>query len=135
MSGFSVSDFIHALPVVTLYAANDEHYTLKFANAEAARLLGYPVEEFLENRHYTAASVVHPHDLDFLEWMDEQMAREGGTLVARYRLIDAEGREVPVIDVSRAHMLGGSCAGFYSVLFDVRGIPSLQGPTQRLDGR
>ena len=134
MPDLSIEDFLHALPVITLYSANDEHYTLKLVNAEAARMLGYDPGDFLHNRQYTAASVVHPDDLDFLERMDEQMAREGTRLVVRYRLINAKGEEVPVMDVSRPHMQGGKCVGFFSVLVDLRGLPALQGPTARLDG-
>ncbi|MBZ0138105.1 MAG: PAS domain-containing protein [Planctomycetes bacterium] len=134
MHELPLEDFLHALPVVTLYSANDEHYTLKLVNAEAARMLGYDVQGFLNNQQYTAASVVHPDDLDFLERMDEELAKSGGKLVARYRLIDAKGREVPVMDVSRAHMRDGKCIGFFSVLTDLRAIPALQGPTGRLDG-
>ena len=67
MTDLSIEDFLHALPVIVLYSANDEHYTLKLVNTEAARMLGYDIEDFLDNRQYTAASVVHPDDLDFLE--------------------------------------------------------------------
>ena len=134
MADLSIEEFLHALPAITLYAANDEHYTLKLVNAEAARLLGYSMEDFLGNKQYTAASVVHPADLDFLEQMDDQMAREGGTVIVRYRLIDAKGQEVPVMDVSRPDMRDGKCVGFFSVLIDLRDLPALQGPSARLDG-
>lgn len=134
MTDLSIEDFLHALPVITLYAANDEHYTLKLVNAEAARMLGYEMDEFLENRQYTAASVVHPDDLDFLERMDEQMAEERGKLVIRYRLISAKGEKVPIMDVSRPHLVADKCVGFFSVLVDLRSLPAFQGPTGRLDG-
>jgi PAS domain-containing protein len=130
MDAFSLEQFVHGLPAVLLHVANDEHYTLKFANAEAARLLGYDVKQFLDNREFTAASVVHPHDLDLLEKLDELQAATGRTILARYRLIDASGKEVPVLDVSRPKLdRAGKCTGFDTVIIDLRTAPGLQGPS------
>jgi PAS domain-containing protein len=130
MNEFPLEHFVHSLPAILLRVANDEHYTLKFASAEAARMLGYDPREFFENRNYTAASVVHPLDLDLLEKLDEVQATTGRTLIARYRLIDAKGNEVPVLDVSRPQFdADGRCQAFHSVIIDLRDAPQLQGPS------
>jgi PAS domain-containing protein len=130
MDPFPLEQFVHALPAILLHVANDEHYTLKFANAEAARLLGYDPQQFLDNRDFTAASVVHPLDLDLLEKLDDLQAATGRTIMARYRLIDSAGNEVPVLDVSRPKMnRDGTCIGFDTVIIDLRSAPGLQGPS------
>ena len=135
MSEFSLEAFVHSLPAITLYARNDEHYTLKFINAAAASMLGYEPEEFLNNEKYTAATAVHPDDLDLLEKGDETAARTGKILMMRYRLIDAKGREVPVLDTSRPDFdSDGNLQGFISVLIDLRNAPGLQGPSAILTG-
>ena len=135
MEDFSLEDFVHGLPAIVLRVANDEHYTLRFANAEAARMLGYDTAQFFDNREYTAASVVHPLDLDMLEKLDELQARTGRTVIARYRLIDSNGAEVPVLDISRPSFdASGKCTGFSSVIIDLREAPGLQGPSGQVGG-
>jgi len=130
MDDLRIEALLHSLPVIVLHVANDENYTLKFASAEAARMLGYDPAQFFDNREYTAASVVHPEDLDLLEQLDELQAANGKTIISRYRLIDSQGSEVPVLDVSRPRLdADGKCVGFVSVLVDLRGAPALQGPS------
>jgi PAS domain-containing protein len=127
------SALIAGLPAALINVANDEHYTLRFANKQAAELLGYSIEDFLNNAKYTAASVVHPDDLDLLEHADDFYATGGKTLVLRYRLISATGEEVLVLDVSRPQLdADGNPVGFITLLIDLRDAPDLQGPSKIL---
>lgn len=129
----SAAHILDHLPSALVYAENDEHYTLRYANAEAARLLGYDPDEFLHNRKYRAASAVHPDDLDLLEELDERQARTKKTMIVRYRLVDANGDPVPVLDVSRPDFdATGALRGFVTLLIDLREAPELQGPSALL---
>ena len=47
---------MQGLPAALISVANDANYTLRFANEQAAKLLGYTIEDFLNNAKYTAAS-------------------------------------------------------------------------------
>lgn len=124
---------VQGLPAALINVANDAHYTLRFANEQAANLLGYSIEDFLHNAKYTAASVVHPDDLDLLEVADGLQARGAQTLVLRYRLISDTGAEVPVLDISRPQIdAQGELQGFISLLIDLREVPELQGPSKLL---
>ena len=124
---------IQALPSALLYVENDAHYTLRFANKQAALLLGYDIEDFLGSDKYTAASVVHPDDLDLLEHADGLVAEGTRPVIVRYRLIDSQGNALPVLDVSRPVVdEKGGISGFVTLLVDLRGTPDLQGPSKIL---
>ena len=124
---------IQGLPAALINVAHDEHYTLRFANKQAAELLGYSISDFLENSRYKAASVVHPDDLDLLEVADSIHAKGPRTLLVRYRLIAADGSEVPVLDVSRPQFdERGELQSFITLLVDLRDAPDLQGPSKIL---
>lgn len=121
---------IEALPVALVCTDDDEHYTLRFANQQAARLLGYELEEFLHGKKYAAATAVHPDDLHLLERADHLHRQGHERIVLRYRLIASDGTEVPVLDVgSRRVDDAGKLLGFTSVLVDLREVPALQGPS------
>lgn len=119
--------FIDSMPVVTLFVSNDEHYTLKFANQEGARLLGYSVDDFRDNRKYVAASLIHPDDIAVSDEQTERVVVTGRTAISRYRLIAADGSLVPVLDISRAWMENGQARGLITVIVDLRSAPELQG--------
>src|SRR5690606_36527524 len=100
---------------------------------EAARMLGYDIDDFLHNKRYAAATVVHPDDLVVLERADARQDKHHGTMMTRYRLVAADGSIVPVLDVSRAMTdADGSVTSYLSVLVDLRNAPALQGPSQIL---
>ncbi|MBX3459087.1 MAG: PAS domain-containing protein [Planctomycetes bacterium] len=125
-----VRKFVDALPAITIFVSNDEHYTVKFANAEAGKMLGYTTEDFINNRRYSAYSVVHPDDLDVVDRQAELVATTGGARIARYRLVAVDGGFVPVLDVSRPWIDHGSALGFITVILDLRLAPELTGPSK-----
>lgn len=124
------AELIESMPAALICTDNDEHYTLRFANQRAADMLGYDIEEFLHGKKYTAASVVHPDDLDVLEQGDELHRQGVERVVLRYRLVASDGSLVPVLDVSGRRLDGaGKVIGYTSLLIDLRELPSLQGPS------
>lgn len=120
-------DFLDQLPVLTLFVANDEHYTLKFANAEAVRLLGYHLDDFKDNRRFTAASVIHPEDQTVSDEQTDIIMHTGRTCMSRYRVVAADGTVIPVLDISRVYDVPGQPLGLMTVLVDLRLAPQLQG--------
>ncbi|MBX3475636.1 MAG: PAS domain-containing protein [Planctomycetes bacterium] len=115
------------MPVITLFVANDAHYTLKFANAEGVRLLGYSPQDFVDNRRYTAASLIHPDDLPVSDAQTDRIMHTGQTVAARYRVIGADGTLIPVLDISRLYDEPGQDLGLITVIVDLRLAPPLQG--------
>jgi PAS domain S-box-containing protein len=123
------AELIETLPVAVVCTDDDEHYTLRFANSQAAELLGYDRDEFLHGRKYAAATVVHPDDLPVLERADHAHRRGIDRIVLRYRLIASDGSVIPVLDVGTRRLdASGRLVGFTSVLIDLRELPALQGP-------
>lgn len=119
--------FLHHLPVITLFVANDAHYTLKFANYEGARLLGYSPEDFKDNRKFTAASVIHPDDQTVSDEQTDLIMHTGYAVCARYRVVAMDGTPIPVLDISRLYDEPGEQPGLMTVLVDLRLAPPLQG--------
>lgn len=119
--------FLHHLPVITLFVANDAHYTLKFASYEAARLLGYSPQDFLDNRKFTAASVIHPDDQPISDEQTDLIMHTGRAVCARYRVVAMDGTPIPVLDISRLYDEPGREPGLMTVLVDLRLAPPLQG--------
>lgn len=135
-SPFNLDELIHGLPVAVIVVDRDDDYTLRFANAETARLIGYDIEDFLNSKKYAAATAVHPDDLALLERADELQSQSKKTLMIRYRLVAADGSIVPVLDISRPLMDGGGkITSFMTVLVDLREAPELQGPSRILSGQ
>ena len=133
---FNLEELVHGLPVAVIVVARDDDYTLRFANAETARLIGYDIDDFLNSKKYAAATAVHPDDLDLLAQADEIQSRTRKTLITRYRLVAADGSIVPVLDVSRPLLDGGDeIVSFMTVLVDLREAPELQGPSRILSGQ
>ena len=127
----SPEELMHRLPVAVVCVANDAHYTLKFANAEGAAMLGYDPGDFLDNKRYAAFSLIHPDDLAVSDRQTELIANSGAKVMARYRLIAADGSLVPVLDVSRPALdADGAVYGLLTVIVDLRGAPELQGPSK-----
>ncbi len=120
-------DFLDHLPVLTLFVANDEHYTLKFANAEAVRLLGYSLDDFKDNRRFTAASVIHPDDQAISDEQTDRIMHTGRACMSRYRVVAADGTAIQVLDISRVYDVPGQAQGLMTVLVDLRLAPELQG--------
>ncbi|MCB9932912.1 MAG: PAS domain S-box protein [Planctomycetes bacterium] len=124
------AELIEAMPAALICTDADDDYTLRFANRHAANLLGYELEDFLHGKKYSAASVVHPDDLDLLAEGDELHRQGSDRLILRYRLIASDGAEVPVLDVSSRRVdAQGELQGFTSLLIDLRETPALQGPS------
>lgn len=127
----SPEELMHRLPVAVVCVANDQHYTLKFANAEGAAMLGYDPADFIDNKRYAAFSLIHPDDLAVSDRQTDLIAHTGAKVMSRYRLVAADGSLVPILDISRPALAAdGAVYGLLSVIVDLRGAPELQGPSK-----
>ncbi len=50
------------IPGVIYPCALDAHWTMHFIGDEIERITGYPAADFVENRHRTYMSLIHPDD-------------------------------------------------------------------------
>lgn len=130
MGAFDLEALVNVLPFTVYETALDANYTLRYVNADAVRLLGYSPEQFLgENAVYSPASVVHPADLPMVDKGAELQAGGADVLVSRFRLVDASGADVPVLDIARTlRHDDGSIRGSAGAFIDLRKLPMLQGP-------
>lgn len=116
------------LPFVSFVCDNDALYSMRLIVPGSGGVFGYQPEDFVDNKHYFAASTIHPDDQDIVDAHAEQAAAGGSPVVSRYRLAQADGELVPVLLVSKAVLNAeGELQGFAGNAIDLRGIPALQG--------
>jgi PAS domain-containing protein len=121
------------LPGVSFVCDNDEFYTMRFIALGGDPLLGYQPEQFLASKEYYAASVVHPDDQDILDQQSELVARRPGNVIARYRMISAEGKPVQVLNITRAlRNSRGEPTHVAGFVVDIGAFRTLQGPSRVL---
>lgn len=124
---------IRHLPGMSYLCENDEHYTMRFLCGGSGHDFGYDLQEFVDNRHYFAASAVHPEDLDLVDEFAETMVAHARPVVARYRLVRAGGQVVPILVMARAvRNHAGEVLAFAGFIADISGMPTLEGPAKIL---
>lgn len=116
------------VPFTSFYCENDAFYTMRFLTSGSGDAFGYDTEDFVDNKHYFAASTTHPEDQDIVDAHAEQAAAGGRPVVSRYRLVQADGEPVTVLLVSQAVIdKAGNPIGLAGCAVDLRIAPSLQG--------
>lgn len=116
------------VPFVSFFCDNDALYTMRFLQGGGGEAFGYNLQDFVDNKHYFAASTTHPEDQDIVDAHAEQASSGGRPVVSRYRLVQADGEPVPVLLVSQGvqdatgHVIGLAGCGI-----DLRAVPALQG--------
>jgi len=128
---FSAEWVLRQLPVISYFCENDGLYTMRWLNAGGGNDLGYDLQDFVNNKHYFAASAIHPDDLDVVDHFAERALASQRPIVARYRLVHVEGTVLPVLVVARAvRDENGRPHGFCGVVLNCTTAPQLQGPSQ-----
>jgi len=120
------------LPTPVVCVLNDENFTIKYANPAAVALVGYNLEDFLDNKRYNGFTLIHPDDL----WVPDRHAEvlaANGVCKSRYRVVASDGTAIPVLDVSRPWVEDGKAIGIITVLVDLRDTPELIGPAKVFD--
>jgi hypothetical protein len=130
-SGDSIIDerwLLANVPLTSFFCENDALYTMRFLTAGNGQAFGYSLDEFVDNKHYFAASTVHPEDQDIVDSHAEQAAAGGRPVVSRYRLVQADGEPVPVLLISQGVLdEGGATLGLAGCVIDLGATPELQG--------
>jgi PAS domain S-box-containing protein len=131
ISGSSLEDWvIRQLPGITYLCSNDELYTMRFVCEGFGSTIGYDLQDFIDNKHYFAASVIHPDDVDLVDELAEIAAARRGKVMARYRIVNAKGEPIPFLFTVRAiRDKQGEARWFCGFTVDIRDIPELQGPS------
>lgn len=121
---------LRQLPGLTYVCENDEFYTMRFLCSGSGHAFGYDLQDFVDNKHYFAASAIHPDDHDLVDHFAEAMNLNARPIVARYRLVRAEGTVVPVLCSARAvRNPSGMVLAIAGFFFDISDMKPLQGAT------
>lgn len=126
---FNPAWLIGQVPFVSFFCENDALYSMRFLTFGGGEAYGYKLDDFVDNKHYFAASTTHPDDQDIVDKHAEQAVAGGSPVISRYRLVQADGEPVPVLLVSRAvYNPAGEIIGLAGIVVDLRNMPALQGP-------
>lgn len=124
---------LRQVPVISYFCENDGLYTMRWLNAGGGNDLGYDLQDFVANKHYFAASAIHPDDLDIVDQFADRALASHRPILARYRLVHVEGRVLTTLVCARAVRDGnGQPHGFSGVVLNCGEVPGLHGPSQVL---
>ncbi|MCC7508277.1 MAG: PAS domain-containing protein [Planctomycetes bacterium] len=124
---------LRELPGLTYVCENDEFYTMRFLCSGSGHAFGYNLQDFVDNKHYFAASAIHRDDHDLVDHFAETMNLHARPIVARYRLVRADGADVPILVSARAvRNAAGKVLAIAGFFVDITGIKPLQGDTRIL---
>lgn len=124
---------LRELPGFTYVCENDEFYTMRFLCGGSGHAFGYNLQDFVDNKHYFAASAIHLDDHDLVDQFAETMNQHARPIVARYRLVRADGAEVPIVCSARAvRNAAGKVVAIAGFFVDITDIKPLQGDTRIL---
>jgi len=79
------------LPGVTYMCKLDEQRTVEYVSDYIEKLSGYPKSDFVHNYKRSYVSLIHPHDIDEVNFEIEQGIASGSEYVVQYRIIDKNG--------------------------------------------
>ncbi|MBX3475635.1 MAG: PAS domain-containing protein [Planctomycetes bacterium] len=124
---------LRQVPVISYFCENDGLYTMRWLNAGGGNDLGYNLQDFVDNKHYFAASAVHPDDLDVVDQFAERALASRRPIIARYRLVHVGGEVMPMLLAARAvRDRNGQPQGFCGMVLNIAQVPQLHGPSQVL---
>lgn len=69
----------------------DIDWTLEFVSDAIADLSGYPASDFINNRHRSYASIIHPEDVALVDQVASQAVAEHQSFTMEYRIIHRDG--------------------------------------------
>src|SRR3954452_13397715 len=62
-----LESLMHNVPGAVYRCAIDSDWTMQLIGDEIERISGYAATDFVDSRHRTFASIIHPHDRDAVE--------------------------------------------------------------------
>src|SRR4051794_338207 len=77
------------IPGAIYRCALDHDWTMHLIGEEIERITGYPVEDFIQNRRRTFASLIHTEDRDRVEETVWEAVRAGRPFELEYRVLTA----------------------------------------------
>ena len=99
------------------WEADARTWVFTYVGPQAARLLGYPVERWLQPDFWAAH--VHPDDREWAVRFCEQATREREAFEFEYRMIAASGQSIWVHDIVAVDRVDGAPAVIRGFLIDV----------------
>ena len=102
---------------IVQWEADARTWVFTYVGPQAVRLLGYPVERWLEPDFWAAH--VHPDDREWAVRFCEQATREREAFEFEYRMIAASGQSIWVHDIVAVDRVDGAPAVIRGFLIDV----------------
>ncbi|MET0101804.1 MAG: HD domain-containing phosphohydrolase [Sedimenticola sp.] len=107
------------IPGAVYRCALDENWTIEFISDEIETLSGYPVDDFIDNRVRSYASIIHPEDTGQVDSVVREAVAERRAYILEYRIIKSDGQPLWVYEQGRAVYDDGTPLWLDGVIFDI----------------
>ena len=117
-----------------VWEADFEEGRLTFASDQAQRILGYPVEQWLNEKHFWE-NHIHPDDREQTIARSLNSTRRGEGHDAEYRLIAADGRDVWIHDIVSVFQESDKRTVLRGVMVDITERKKVEAELRRREDR
>ncbi len=117
-----------------VWEADFEEGRLTFASDQAQRILGYPVEQWLNEKHFWE-NHIHPDDREQTIARSLNSTRRGEGHDAEYRLIAADGRDVWIHDIVSVFQESDNRTVLRGVMVDITERKKVEAELRRREDR
>lgn len=110
----------------TYRCSNDDNFTMRFMHGGVERMLGYPVNDILENARVSYAELTHEEDKERVKEEVAKAISSGKPWDIAYRLKHAQGHYVPVRERGSAVYENGETAHLQGLVVGAEAETALQ---------
>lgn len=110
-------DIVHSIEGI-VWEADAQNFTFIFVSRQAERVLGYPIERWLEDRNFWHDHI-YPDDREWAANYYIQCINEGRNHQFEYRMIAADGRVVWLRDMVTVVIENNQVSKLRGVMFDI----------------
>ncbi len=85
---------INNLPVAFFNCENDADWTMNYLSEQTKTITGYPVEDFIDNKTRSFASIIHKEDRDYVTKTIREQFEKKKSYSLEYRIVNKDGNIV-----------------------------------------
>ena len=120
LSDARFKSLVENIPGVVYTCALDEHWTMEYISPMIEKLSGYPVDDFVQNKTRSYASIIHPDDSEKVDNVVIHAVESKQSYKIDYRIIDKNKRIHWVYEEGRAfYSENGEPLWLDGIIFDI----------------
>ncbi|MBK7655089.1 MAG: response regulator [Betaproteobacteria bacterium] len=113
-------ELVESIPGFAYRCKFDSNWTMAYFSPGFTELTGHSIEDFVDNRVRSYASIIHPDDLDFVDRVVRTGTENRQPFEIEYRIFDSQGRIIWVGERGCGHFdQDGQTNYLIGVIFDI----------------